>query len=57
MNIEADRLAKYCLWYKIHAGATHHPHKAISGAIQTTTMEYHNITYTITSYLAKTIKR
>ena len=56
MNIEADRLAKYFPGRKIHAGAKNHPHKAIYGAIQPITMEYHNITYTITSNLAKTIK-
>ena len=44
MNIEAVRLAKYFMWHQIHAGATSHPHKAISRAIQTTTMEYQNIT-------------
>ena len=38
INIEADRIAKYCLWWKIHAGATHNPHKFISGSIQPTTM-------------------
>ena len=55
MNIEADSPAKDCLWRKIHAGATHHLHKAIYGAIQPITIEYHNITYTITSHLTKTI--
>ena len=53
MNIEVDRIAKYFLWRQIHAGATNNPHKSISGAIQPTTMEYHNITYTITSNLSK----
>ena len=53
MNIEADRLAKDCLWHKIFAGETHHPHKSIPGAIQPTTMEYHNIAYTITSKFPK----
>ena len=56
MNIEADRLSTDCLWRKIQDGAAHQLHKSISGAIQPTTMEYHNITYTITSNLAKTIK-
>ena len=56
MNIESDRLDKYCMWCQIHAGATYHTHKAIYGYIQPTTMEYHNSTYTITSHLAKTIK-
>ena len=57
MNIEVYRLAKYCMGRKIHARATHHPHKSISGAFQPTTMEYHNITYTITTYLAKNNKK
>ena len=56
MNIEADRPDKDCLWSQIHAGSTHQPHKSISGAIQPTTMEYHNITYNLTSCLSKTIK-
>ena len=56
MNIESDRLDKYCMWCQIHAGATHYPHKSISGAILPTTMEHHNITNTITSHLAKTTK-
>ena len=57
MNIEADRLTKYYLRRQIRAGATNHPHEAISGDIQPTTMEYHNVPYTITSHLAKTIKK
>ena len=57
MNIEAYRLAKYCMWHQIHAGETHHPHKSIPEAIQYITIEYHNITYTITSHFSKTIKR
>ena len=56
INIEAYWLAKDYLWRQIHAGATHQTHKAISRAIQPTTMKYQNSTYTITSYLAKTIK-
>ena len=56
MNIEVDRLAKDYLWHQIHAGATHQPHEAIPGAIQPTTMEYHNVPCTITSHLFKTIK-
>ena len=38
MDIEADRLTKYCLWGQIHAGARHNRHKSISGAIQPTTI-------------------
>ena len=57
INIWEDRLAKYWLWSQIHAGATHQPHKDISGAIQPTTMEYHNIIYYNTSHLDKTIKK
>ena len=48
MNIEANIIAKECLWRQIHAGATYHPHKSISGSIKPQTIEYHNITYTIT---------
>ena len=39
MNIEADRIDKDFLWRQIHAEATYNPYKAISGAIQPTTME------------------
>ena len=53
MNIEANRLTKDFLWHQINAGETHHLYKSISGAIQPTTTEYHNITYTITSNLSK----
>ena len=56
MNIEADRLAKYFPGRKIHAGAKNHPHKAIYGAIQPITMEYHKITYTTTLHSSKTFK-
>ena len=38
VNIEVGRLTKHCQWRQIHPGATHHSHKAISGAIQPTTM-------------------
>ena len=57
MNIEANRLTKDFLWHQIHAGETHNLYKSISGAIQPTTTEYHNITYTITSHLSKTIEK
>ena len=56
MNIEAYIPDKDYLWSKIHAESTHHTHKSISGAIWPTNKEYHNITYTITSHLAKIIK-
>ena len=56
MNKDVDILSKGHLWPQIHAEATHQPHKAIYRDIKTTTMEYHNIKYTITSHLAKTIK-
>ena len=56
MNIEVYRLAKYCMGRKIHARATHHPHKSISRYIQPRTMDYHNTTYTITSHLVKIFK-
>ena len=38
INIEADRHAEDFLWHQVHEGETHHLHKYISGAIQTTTM-------------------
>ena len=57
MCIEADILAKDYPWNQIHAGKTHHPHKAISGAIQYKNTEYQNITCTITSHFSKTTKR
>ena len=52
-NIDADILTKYCLWRQIYAGGEYQPHKAISVAIQPTTTEYHNTTYTITSHISK----
>ena len=55
-NIEADRITKDFLWRQIHAGAKNNPHKDISRAIQPTTMEYHNITYTIKSQVKKKYK-
>ena len=57
MNIEADRLTKYYLRRQIRAGATNHPHEAISGDIQPTTMEYHNVPYTSPHIWTKQYKR
>ena len=57
INIEADRISKYYMRCQIYAGETHQPHEAISGYIWPTTMEYHNVPFTITSHLAKTIKK
>ena len=52
MNIEVDRLAKDCLWRQIHAGkkiCPTNPYMELSN----TNMKYQNITYAITSNLAK----
>ena len=57
MSIEADILAIDYMWCQIHAGAKQQSHKSICGTIQPTNIEYHNITYTITSHLAKNISK
>ena len=57
MNVEADRRAKDYMWCQIYAGATNQPHESISGDIWPTTMEYHNVPYTITSHFSKKLKK